>query len=172
MSLRSTELRKWERRGRRAYRVRRKARGTSERPRLSVYRSHRHFHAQIIDDLKGLTLAAASTQQKDLSAAHKNGGDAKAAVAVGKKIAEVAKEKGISQVVFDRGFYKFHGRVKAFAEAASAGGLGFLTVVDPKKLARKKARGPKKKGKGEAKGEQKKDKKKKKDKKPKKEKQT
>ena len=115
MSLRSQEIRKWERRERRAFRVRKKMSGTQEQPRLTVYRSHRHFHCQIIDDLAGRTLAAASTQQKDLREQSKNGGDLKAAQAVGKKIAEVAKEKGISSVVFDRGFYKFHGRVKAFA---------------------------------------------------------
>jgi large subunit ribosomal protein L18 len=105
--------------------------GTKERPRLSVYRSHRHFHSQIIDDSEGRTLAAASTVMKDLKGQIKNGGDKKAAAVVGTKLAELAKAKGITKVVFDRNFYQFHGRVRAFAEAAAKGGLEFL--LNPKK---------------------------------------
>jgi large subunit ribosomal protein L18 len=105
--------------------------GTKERPRLSVYRSHRHFHSQIIDDTEGRTLAAASTVMKELKGQIKNGGDKNAAAAVGAKLAEVAKSKGITKVVFDRNYYRFHGRVRAFAEAAAKGGLEFL--LNPKK---------------------------------------
>ena len=128
---RSSERRKWGRRERRALHVGRTVFGTKERPRLSVYRSHRHFHSQIIDDSEGRTLAAASTVMKDLKGQIKNGGDKKAAAIVGQKLAEVAKAKGITKVVFDRNFYRFHGRVRAFAEAAAKGGLDFL--FNPKK---------------------------------------
>ncbi|MBI2932372.1 MAG: 50S ribosomal protein L18 [Planctomycetes bacterium] len=124
--IRSVELRKWERRERRAMHVRQSVYGTPERPRLSVYRSHRHFHAQLIDDTQGRTLAAASTLQKDLREQLKNGGDKKAAAAVGVKLAQAALAKGVKKVVFDRNFYRFHGRVRAFAEAAAKGGLDFL----------------------------------------------
>jgi large subunit ribosomal protein L18 len=105
--------------------------GTADRPRLSVYRSHRHFHAQIIDDSQGRTLAAASSMQKDLREALKNGGDKKAAEAVGAKLAQAALAAGVKKVVFDRNLYRFHGRVRAFAEAAAKGGLAFL--LNPKK---------------------------------------
>ncbi len=125
------EVRKWDRRQRRAWSVGNDLVGTKERPRLSVYRSHRHFHSQLIDDTEGRTLAAASTMMKDLRTQIKNGGDKKAAELVGKKLAELAKAKGITKVVFDRNFYQFHGRVKVFAEAAAAGGLDFLH--NPKK---------------------------------------
>ena len=123
---RAKERRKWERRTRRAHHVGNRIFGTQERPRLSVYRSNRHFHSQLIDDAAGQTLASASTLSKDLREQVKNGGDVKAAKIVGAKIAEAAKGKGITSVVFDRNFYRFHGRVKAFAEAAAAGGLKFL----------------------------------------------
>lgn len=123
---RSKERRKWERRTRRAHHVGNRIFGTKERPRLSVYRSNRHFHSQLIDDAAGQTLVAASTLSKDLREQVKNGGDVKAAKIVGTKLAEAAKSKGITSVVFDRNFYRFHGRVKAFAEAAAAGGLKFL----------------------------------------------
>jgi large subunit ribosomal protein L18 len=129
--LRSFEVRKWERRSRRAAHVRRSVFGTAERPRLTVYRSHRHFHAQLIDDFAGRTLAAASTEQKDVLGALKHGGDRKAAAAVGAKLAERAKTAGVTKVVFDRNLYRFHGRVRAFAEAAAKGGLDFLLA--PKK---------------------------------------
>ena len=128
---RSSERRKWERRERRSLHVGRTVFGTKERPRLSIYRSHRHFHSQIIDDSEGRTLAAASTVMKDLKGQIKNGGDKKAAAVVGAKLAEVAKAKGITKVVFDRNYYRFHGRVRAFAEAAAKGGLSFL--LNPKK---------------------------------------
>jgi len=124
-------MRKWERRERRAGHVRSTVFGTAQRPRLSVYRSHRHFHAQLIDDAAGRTVASASSLQKDLKTSLKHGGDKKAAEAVGKKLAEAAKAAGVGAVVFDRGFFKFHGRVRAFAEAASKGGLNFL--LNPKK---------------------------------------
>jgi large subunit ribosomal protein L18 len=130
-SLRTQQRRKWERRERRAHYAGNRILGTPERPRLSVYRSHRHFHCQIIDDMDGRTLAAASTVMKDLRGQIKNGGDKKAAALVGQKLAEIAKSRGITKVVFDRNFYRFHGRVRAFAEAAAKGGLQFL--VNPKK---------------------------------------
>ncbi len=108
---------------RRRRHVRSKIVGTPERPRLSVRRSSKHIYAQLIDDLAGATLAAASTCGK--AAAVKYGGNIKAAQAVGKKIAEVAKGKGIAKVAFDRGHYRYHGRVKALADAAREGGLQF-----------------------------------------------
>mgnify|MGYP003951821021 FL=1 len=129
--LRSSEVKKWERRQRRAWHVRSTVYGTENRPRLSVYRSNKHFHAQIIDDQKGTTLAAASTTMKELRDDLKHGGGIEAAEVVGAKLAEIAKEKGIIKVVFDRNFYNFHGRVRSFAESAAKGGLDFLT--NPKK---------------------------------------
>ena len=93
------------------------------RPRLSVHRTGRHIYAQIIDDSKGATLASASTLDKDVKA--KNGSTSDAAADVGKRVAEAAKKAGISSVVFDRGGFLFHGRVKALAEAAREGGLEF-----------------------------------------------
>jgi large subunit ribosomal protein L18 len=95
------------------------------RPRLSVFRSSRHIYAQIIDDAAGRTLAAASSLEKDVRGDLKNGADKAAAAAVGKLIAERAKAAGIATVVFDRGGYLFHGRVKALADAAREGGLAF-----------------------------------------------
>lgn len=128
---RSHERRKWFRRERRSFHVGNALFGTKERPRLSIYRSNRHFHCQIIDDSEGKTLAAASTVMKGLKDQVKNGGDKKAAALVGQKLAEVAKSRGITKVVFDRNFYRFHGRVRAFAEAAAKGGIEFL--LNPKK---------------------------------------
>jgi large subunit ribosomal protein L18 len=125
------EVHKWDRRERRAQSVGNSIIGTKERPRLSIYRSNKHFHSQLIDDVEGRTLAAASTVMKDLKGTIKNGGDKKAAAIVGTKLAEMAKAKGITKVVFDRNFYRFHGRVKAFAEAAAKAGLDFL--FNPKK---------------------------------------
>jgi large subunit ribosomal protein L18 len=125
------EVHKWARRQRRAFSIGNSIVGTKERPRLSIYRSNRHFHSQLIDDTEGRTLAAASTVMKDLKGTIKNGGDKKAAAIVGQKLAEVAKAKGITKVVFDRNFYRFHGRVRAFAEAAAKAGLDFL--FNPKK---------------------------------------
>jgi large subunit ribosomal protein L18 len=95
------------------------------RPRLSVFRSSQHIYAQVIDDGKGVTLAAASTLEKDVRSGTKSGANIEAAKAVGKRIAERAKEKGVERVVFDRGGYLFHGRVKALADAAREGGLKF-----------------------------------------------
>jgi large subunit ribosomal protein L18 len=95
------------------------------RPRLSVFRSGRHIYAQLIDDANGVTLAAASTLDKDLRADVKTGANKDAAVAVGKLIGERARAKGIDAVVFDRGGYRYHGRVKALADAAREAGLNF-----------------------------------------------
>ena len=115
-----------ELRERRKLRVRRKIRKTStNRPRLSIFRSNKHIYAQVIDDDKGATLAAASTLDKDLKGEGKSGADRSAAEAVGKLVAERAKAAGITDVVFDRGGYIYHGRVKALAEAAREGGLTF-----------------------------------------------
>ena len=95
------------------------------RPRLSVFRSSKNIYAQIIDDTKGVTVAAASSIEKDVRGAGKTGADKAAAVAIGKLIAERALKAGVKDVVFDRGSYLFHGRVKALAEAAREGGLNF-----------------------------------------------
>jgi large subunit ribosomal protein L18 len=99
-----------------------KARGAG-RPRLSVHRSGKHIYAQVIDDAAGKTLAAASTLEKDVRG--KSGANVDAASEVGKRLAEAAKAAGVTQVVFDRGGFLFHGRVKALAEAAREGGLEF-----------------------------------------------
>src|SRR5262249_2183113 len=99
--------------------------GTAERPRLSVFRSSKHIYAQLIDDHAGVTLGAASSLIADVKSGFKSCGNIKAAEVVGKKIAEVAKEKGIAKVAFDRGHYKYHGRIKALADAARKGGLQF-----------------------------------------------
>ena len=110
---------------RRHRRVRAKLAGTAERPRLNVFRSLNHIYAQVIDDAAGVTLAAASTLDKEV--AGKAGGKSKKdqATLVGSAIAERAKSAGIEQVVFDRGGYRYHGRVKALADAARKGGLQF-----------------------------------------------
>ncbi|WP_074381694.1 50S ribosomal protein L18 [Bartonella doshiae] len=111
---------------RRAQRIRRRIKMVSNgRPRLSVYRSNQNIYAQIIDDLRGCTLVSASTLEGDLKKSLKSGSDKEAAFAVGKLIAERAKEAGVREVVFDRGAYVYHGRVKALAEAAREGGLHF-----------------------------------------------
>lgn len=102
-------------------RIRKKVRGTSERPRLAVFRSVSHIYAQVIDDDNGKTLAAASTVEKDLGV--KSGGNVEAAQKVGKAIAERALSAGVSQVVFDRGGYVYHGRVKALIDATREAGL-------------------------------------------------
>jgi large subunit ribosomal protein L18 len=103
------------------WRIRQKMQGTAERPRLNVYRSLNHIYAQIIDDAAGQTLVSASS----LSAKLKTGGNVAAAKEVGKLVAEQALKKGIKRVVFDRGGYLYHGRMKALAEAAREGGLEF-----------------------------------------------
>ena len=103
-------------------RIRRKVAGSTERPRLAVFRSVKHIYAQVIDDTVGHTLAAASSNEKS---GIKSGGNVAGAKAVGKLLAERAQEKGVKSVVFDRGGYLYHGRVKALAEAAREGGLKF-----------------------------------------------
>jgi large subunit ribosomal protein L18 len=111
---------------RRQGRVRRAVRrAAGDRLRLSVFRSSKHIYAQVIDDAKGQTVAAASSLDKNLRAALKTGADVNAAKAVGKLVAERTLEKGIRDVVFDRGNYRYHGRVKALADAAREGGLSF-----------------------------------------------
>lgn len=110
---------------RRRHHVRRNIVGTSERPRMSVFRSSKHIYAQLIDDLNGVTLASVSSLAKDVQAGSAYGGNIKAAVVVGKKLAETAKAKGINKAAFDRGHYRYHGRVKALADAAREGGLQF-----------------------------------------------
>lgn len=111
---------------RRKERVRREIKARSSgRPRLSVHRSSKHIYAQVIDDAKGVTIAAASSLEKDLKGGLKTGADKAAAAAVGKLVAERATKAGIAEVVFDRGSYLFHGRVKALADAAREGGLKF-----------------------------------------------
>lgn len=102
-------------------RIRQKVRGTAERPRLNVYRSLNHIYAQVIDDMQGVTLASASTVTAKLKA----GGSVEAAREIGKQVAERAKEKGVARVVFDRGGYLYHGRIKALADAAREAGLEF-----------------------------------------------
>jgi large subunit ribosomal protein L18 len=102
-------------------RIRRKVRGSGERPRLAVYRSLNHIYAQVVDDSLGQTLVSAATTEKDLRGA--TGGNLEAARRIGKAIAERALEKGISSVVFDRGGYLYHGRIKALTEAAREAGL-------------------------------------------------
>ena len=104
-------------------RIRKKLLGTAERPRLNVYRSLNHIYVQLVDDLKGQTLVAASTVEG--KGEHRTGGNVAAAKAVGKVIADRAKAKGIDKVVFDRGGYLYHGRIKALADAAREGGLQF-----------------------------------------------
>jgi len=103
-------------------RIRNRVSGTQERPRLAVFRSVNHIYAQVIDDGQGHTLAAAGSTEKDLRG---KGGNIEGAKLIGKAVAERAKEKGISRVVFDRGGYQYHGRVKALADAARQAGLEF-----------------------------------------------
>lgn len=106
-------------------RVRKKIRGSGDRPRLNVFRSASHIYAQVIDDDRGRTLASASTVDKEIRAQNSNGGNLAAARVVGSRIAERAVRLGIKRVVYDRGGYLFHGRVKALADAAREGGLEF-----------------------------------------------
>ncbi len=106
-------------------RVRRAVRGSSERPRLTVFRSLKHIYAQIVDDDGGRTVAAVSSRGPEFRARQVSGGNVAAAVIVGELLAAKAKAHGVVRVVFDRGGYQFHGRVKALADAARAGGLVF-----------------------------------------------
>jgi large subunit ribosomal protein L18 len=110
---------------RRHARVRRRVQGSPEKPRLCVFRSLSHIYAQVIDDVSRITLVSASDMEKDLTPKVSGKKKADVATLVGTLVAERAKQKGISKVVFDRGGYPFHGRIKALAEAARAGGLDF-----------------------------------------------
>ena len=105
-------------------RIRGKVKGTSERPRLAIFRSVAHIYAQVIDDSKGVTLVSASSIEKK-EGEKKTGGNIEAAKAIGKTVAERARQNGIGKVVFDRGGYIYHGRVKALADAAREAGLEF-----------------------------------------------
>jgi len=118
-----TKVSRQEQRQRIHERIRKKIRGTSERPRLAVFRSLKHIYAQVVDDLRGQTLVAASSQEKDAKVG--SGGNVAGAKDVGRLLAERAKVKGITRVVFDRGGYLYHGRVKALADAAREAGLEF-----------------------------------------------
>jgi large subunit ribosomal protein L18 len=113
------------RRQRRQHHVRRRLFGTSERPRLSVFRSSKHIYAQVINDTTGTTLAAASTLDPEIRAQKSYGGNKSAASVVGRVIAERAKQAGIDKICFDRRSYKYHGRVEALAQAAREAGLQF-----------------------------------------------
>jgi large subunit ribosomal protein L18 len=110
-------------RARRKRGIRKNIFGTPQRPRLTIFRSARHIYAQVVDDLKGHTLVSASTAEKTNKVAH--GGNVEAAKLIGKAVAERAKEKGITAVTFDRNGFRYHGRVKAIADAAREGGLKF-----------------------------------------------
>jgi large subunit ribosomal protein L18 len=114
-------LQRWRRKNR----VRKRVQGSAMKPRLSVFRSNKHLYCQLIDDENGLTLASASTRDKDLAGQVDYGGNCDAAKLVGQAIAEKAKSAGIEKVCFDRGNYKFHGRVAELANAAREGGLQF-----------------------------------------------
>ena len=143
---------------RRKFRVRKAIHGTAARPRLSVHRSNLHIYAQLIDDDAQVTLAAASSNDKGTDV--KYGGNVAAATAVGKALAETAKAKGITAAAFDRGHYRFHGRVKALARAATEAGLVCTGLTDePKKQKAapeaKPAKEAKAKGEGKAEGKKK-----------------
>ena len=119
------QLRKNGLRKRRALRVRKQVRGTAEKPRLSVYRTNKHISAQLIDDVNGVTIANASTLARELRGTENNSKSMSGARVVGQTVAKAAQEKGIQSVVFDRGFYKYHGLVAALADAAREAGLKF-----------------------------------------------
>ena len=119
-----TKISKNKKRGFSHDRIRKKLQGTSDRPRLNVYRSLNHIYVQVIDDLSGQTLVSASTAEGKKEE-RRSGGNVASAKAVGKTIAERAKAKGVTKVVFDRGGYIYHGRVKALADAAREAGLQF-----------------------------------------------
>ncbi len=112
-------------RQRRRFRVRKAIRGTTERPRLSVFRTHKHIYAQLIDDTTGRTLASASSLDKQLRDGLGFGGNRQAAEAIGRAVAERAQAAGVKKVCFDRGAFRYHGRVAALADAARAAGLEF-----------------------------------------------
>ncbi len=113
------------RRERRKLRVRRKVTGTGDRPRLTVFRSHKNIYAQLIDDTVGKTLVAASTMEKALKASLSGSGNKAAATAVGTSLAQKATQAGIKKAVFDRNGYRYHGRIRELADAARKGGLEF-----------------------------------------------
>ena len=117
----NTNKAKTTRRKRRHVQIRRRVQGTPEKPRMAVYRSLKHIYVQVIDDLSGRTLASACTREASVA----DTGNAKGAAAVGKLIADRAKEAGVSKVAFDRGGFRYHGRIKALADAAREGGLTF-----------------------------------------------
>ncbi|RAO99339.1 50S ribosomal protein L18 [Petrotoga sp. 9PW.55.5.1] len=112
-------------RRKRHLRVRKKIKGTPERPRMTIFKSQKHIYVQLIDDTQGVTIAAASTTEKEIKEKLEKTWNEKAAQEVGKNIAQKAKDKGITKVVFDRSGYKYHGKVKALAEAAREAGLEF-----------------------------------------------
>ncbi len=112
-------------RARRHGRIRKRLSGTSERPRLNVFRSGKHIYAQVIDDTASTTIVAASTVEKSVREVVEHGNTVDAAIAIGKLVAERAKAKGIEAVVFDRGGYLYHGRIQALADAAREAGLNF-----------------------------------------------
>jgi len=116
---------KWSRRAIRHLRVRKKVSGTAERPRLSVYRSLNNISAQLIDDTKGQTILAVSSLTPEIKKELKTGGNLAAAQAVGKQLGELALKKGIKAVVFDKGYFPYHGRIKALAETTRKAGLKF-----------------------------------------------
>jgi large subunit ribosomal protein L18 len=109
----------------RAWRVRKRIHGSTERPRLTVFRSNKHIYAQIVDDHRGHSLVAASTAENEICPKGENGGNKAAAIKVGKALAARALEKGIKLIAFDRGRYRYHGRIAALADAAREGGLEF-----------------------------------------------
>ncbi len=121
---------KHRRQFRRACRVRNRIVGTTEKPRLSVFRSVKHIYAQLIDDVHGVTLASVTSNSKEMRTNMSHGGNIQAAIAVGKKLAEIAVAKGIQIATFDRGHYRFHGRIKALAQAATVGGLKCTGLED------------------------------------------
>ena len=138
---------------RRRRHVRRGITGTAQRPRLSVFRSNLHIYAQLIDDLSGVTLAAASSLAPEVKPNVKHGGNVKAATAVGAELARAAVGKGITKAAFDRGHYKFHGRVKALAEAANEAGLKCTESRKPRPAPVEAEPAPKAKGEKPPKGE-------------------
>lgn len=125
IKVRKRTAKKVKNRVKRHLRVRKKIFGTPERPRLAVFKSNAHMYAQIIDDVNGVTLVAASTLTKDVNEKIKSGSNCEAAKEVGLKVAALAKEKNIENVVFDKGGFLYHGRVKALADGAREGGLKF-----------------------------------------------
>jgi large subunit ribosomal protein L18 len=142
---------------RRKHRVRKAYYGTPQQPRLSVFRSNLHIYAQLVDDLNGVTLAAATSAGKKTGMKH--GGNVAAATEVGRKLAEAAKAKGITKATFDRGPYRFHGRIEALAVAATEAGLVCTSLESLKeKHAHKAEAAPEAKPEGKAKGEGKKEK--------------